>query len=423
MKRLVYIFLSAAVLVQVYLGLEILSNKEESKVIKEELVEVSKVKYGIFNADEWRVILSDVISKKIDELEITDENRDEMREKIQEMLHRAVSILETEYQEDNNSGIGGFVKRKGAAIFGVFDHIRNNIPEITDEILAYLEDPEKRSQLKDFMRGKIAEYEEETFADTDYSLYNRVLEKYNAEDKEEVQSKIREKKKELDAEVYYFIIPTALIFIFMVLISIFYKSHNRYSLALIILYALILLTMGVLLPMIEIDARIAQLSFSLLGEKVAFTDQMLYYRNKSILEVVQVLMDQGKPELIGVGILVLTFSVLFPVSKLLSSLLYLFRKGARKNKFIRLIIFKSGKWSMADVMVVAIFMSYLGFSGILTEQLKELEKVSSLVDILTTNYSKLNEGFYLFTGFVILSIFISSKMQKMESSNQPFKAL
>jgi len=422
MKRLVYFLLSLALLAQVYLALEILSNKEESKTLKEELFEVSKVKYGIFNADEWRDILTDVISKKIDELEITDENRAEMRIKIQEMLHRAVSILETEYQEENSSGIGGFVKRKGAAIFGVFDHIRNNIPEITDEILEYLEDPEKRSQLKAFMRGKIAEYEKETFADTDYSLYNRVLEKYNAEDKEEVQSIIREKKKKLDAEVYYFIIPTGLIFFFMMLISIFYKSHNRYSLALIILYALILLTMGVLLPMIEIDARIQELSFSLLGEKVVFEDQMLYYRNKSILQVVQVLMDQGKPDLIGVGILVLAFSVLFPVSKLLCSLIFLFREGARKNKFVRIMIFKSGKWSMADVMVVAIFMSYLGFSGILTEQLKELENVSSLIDILTTNYSKLNEGFYLFTGFVILSIFISNKMQKMEHSMQAFKA-
>jgi len=410
MKRLVYIFLSIALFVQVYLGLEILSNKEESKIIKEELVEVSKVKYGIFNADEWRVILSDIISKKIDELEITDENRAEMRQKIQEMLYRTVGILETEYEEDHRAGIGGFIKRKGAAIFGVFDHIRNNIPEITDEILTYLEDPEKRSQLKDFMRKKIAKYEEETFADTDYSLYNKVLDKYGAENRAEIQSHILEKEKALDAQVYYYIIPTAFIFLIVLLLTVFYKHHNRWSLGLIILYAVILLILGVLVPMIEIDARIQELSFSLLGEKVVFKDQILYYRNKSILEVVEVLIDQGKPELIGVGVLVLSFSVLFPVSKLISSLLYLFHQGARKNKFIRMVIFKSGKWSMADVMVVAIFMSYLGFSGILTEQLKELEHVSSMVGILTTNYSTLNEGFYLFTGFVILSIFISSKI-------------
>ncbi len=420
MKRLVYILLSIAVLAQVYLAFEILSNKRESKTLNEELFEISKVKYGIFNADEWRVILTEIVSKKIDELEITDENREEMRSKIEEMLYRAVNILETEYEEEHSSGIGGFIKRKGASIFGIFQHIRDNIPEITTDVLAYLENPEKRSQLKGFMERKIADYERETFAETDYSLYNEVLEKYGVKSKEEARRIIQERDAALGSRIYYYLIPTAVIFVLMVLMSIFYKNHNRYSLALIIFYALVLLIMGVLVPMIEIDARIQELSFSLLGERVVFEDQMLYYRNKSILEVVEVLIDQGKPDLIGVGVLVLAFSVLFPVSKMISSLLFLFGDWARENKFIRLIIFKSGKWSMADVMVVAIFMSYLGFSGILTEQLKQLENVSNLVDILTTNYSKLNEGFYLFTGFVILSIFISSKMQKMEHSKQSF---
>ena len=422
MKRLVYIFLSVAVLAQVYLGIEILSNKAESKTLKEELVEISKVKYGIFNADEWRVIITDIVSKKVDQLEITDENRREMRQKIEEMLYRAVNILETEYKEDNEKGISGFVKRKGAAIFGIFEHIRENVPEITTDVLDYLENPEKRSQLKAFIRKKIASYEKETFADTDYSLYNKVLDKYRVDNKQEAQSLIREKEKKLDDQVYYYIIPTALIFLIMLLLTVFYKTHNRWTLALTIVYAIILLVLGVLVPMIEIDARIQELSFTLLGEKVVFEDQILYFRNKSILEVVKVLIDQGKPELIGVGVLVLTFSVLFPVSKLISSLIYLFNERLRQSKFIRLIIFKSGKWSMADVMVVAIFMSYLGFSGILTEQLKELEHVSSLVDMLTTNYSTLNEGFYLFTGFVILSVFISSKMHKLEESGDILKA-
>ena len=39
------------------------------------------------------------------------------------------------------------------------------------------------------------------------------------------------------------------------------------------------------------------------------------------------------------------------------------------NKIVRFLVFKSGKWSMADVMVVAIFMSYIGFTGIISSQL------------------------------------------------------
>ena len=67
---------------------------------------------------------------------------------------------------------------------------------------------------------------------------------------------------------------------------------------------------------------------------------------------------------------------------------------------------------MADVMVVAIFMAYIGFSGIVTEQLNQLKDISTTMDILTTNNSSLKEGFFLFTGFVLLSILISTKIDR-----------
>ncbi len=66
---------------------------------------------------------------------------------------------------------------------------------------------------------------------------------------------------------------------------------------------------------------------------------------------------------------------------------------------------------MADVMVVAIFMAYIGFTGIISEQLKQLEAVSTSLDILTTNESRLQSGFFLFASFVLLSLLIIQQMQ------------
>src|SRR5205085_1571362 len=110
-------------------------------------------------------------------------------------------------------------------------------------------------------------------------------------------------------------------------------------------------------------------------------------------------------------VLVLLFSVLFPTAKLLSTLIFTYSEKIRENKFIRFLVFKTGKWSMADVMVVAIFMSYIGFSGIITEQLRQIENIALNVDILTTNKSSLQAGFYAFTGFSLLSILISGVLQ------------
>jgi hypothetical protein len=125
-------------------------------------------------------------------------------------------------------------------------------------------------------------------------------------------------------------------------------------------------------------------------------------------------MEQGKIDLILVALLVFLFSVLFPLSKLIATVFYILKKETRSLKAAQFLVFKTGKWSMADVMVVAIFMAYIGFSGIVAEQLSQLENISPTIDILTTNESKLNEGFFLFTGFVILSLFISNRLESIK---------
>jgi hypothetical protein len=168
---------------------------------------------------------------------------------------------------------------------------------------------------------------------------------------------------------------------------------------------------GVLLPMIEIDARISSISLTLLGEPITFKDQVLYYKSKSILEVVRLMFTQGRADVLFVGVLVLLFSVLFPVAKLICSVVYVYSPSVRGNTTINFIVFKTGKWSMADVMVVAIFMAYIGFGGIISDQLRQLEGISENIDILTTNKSSLQLGFYLFTSFTVLSLVASQKIQ------------
>lgn len=75
---------------------------------------------------------------------------------------------------------------------------------------------------------------------------------------------------------------------------------------------------------------------------------------------------------------------------------------------------------MADVMVIAIFMAYIGFSGILNEQLNHLGGLSNSVEMLTTNQTELQTGFFLFTAFVVMSLLIAHKMQyQFKTSESP----
>jgi uncharacterized paraquat-inducible protein A len=180
---------------------------------------------------------------------------------------------------------------------------------------------------------------------------------------------------------------------------------------LLILSCLIFLAIGLSLPMIEIDARIAEIDISLLGENILFQDQVLYYKSKSILQVVALMMGQGQADVLIVGIMVLAFSVLFPLSKLIASLIAVLSTKAKNNKVVDFLIHKTGKWSMADVMVVAIFMAYIGFSGILSEQLGQLENISTKIELLTTNESELQTGFFAFASFAVLGLLLSNKIK------------
>ena len=112
-------------------------------------------------------------------------------------------------------------------------------------------------------------------------------------------------------------------------------------------------------------------------------------------------------------------SIVFPVAKLLATQVYLAGNDeTRKNKVLKFFAFKSGKWSMADVYVIAVFMAYIGFQGILDNQLSNLNmKTDSLVSI-STNKTSLQPGFIIFIGFVLFSLILSTILKRITTSEK-----
>ena len=133
--------------------------------------------------------------------------------------------------------------------------------------------------------------------------------------------------------------------------------------------------------------------------------------------MVRILMKEGTIQMIFVGLLIFLFSIIFPLAKLSSTYLYsLDRNKLTENMIIRFFVFKSGKWSMADVMVVAIFMAYIGFNWIIRSQLNSFSSATKPVEILTTNGTQLLGGFYLFVLFCISSLMLSGILTRKSTS-------
>lgn len=405
---LITIFLLTGI---VFLAATVYKIEIKKRKIKEDLIELSKVKYGLFSVDEWKRILSEIITKKIEDFNLDGANREKMRGEISSFLYRQIDEFEERYYEEKGQTFFGFLQSGVAAVTGTFGELKKNIPTFTEEILDFMNKPKNRKAIREFIIKKLNDYADKTFAKIDYTTHDRIIAEYEFENRDAAVNGLKLKIEQLDNQNRPYQAGLIILGIISGIFLGFAKSISKTEFLLATAICFVFLLSGLLLPMIEIDARISEMSFNLLGEPVMFQDQVLYYKSKSILEVVKLMVTQSRLDLIVVGVLVLTFSVLFPVVKLISSMLYLNSKQFESNKFIQFMIFKTGKWSMADVMVIAIFMAYIGFSGIITEQLNQIESITQNIDILTTNKSSLQAGFYAFTSFAILSLLTSHKLQ------------
>ena len=187
---------------------------------------------------------------------------------------------------------------------------------------------------------------------------------------------------------------------------------TRPAVAVLMLFSIVLLAGGVLSPMLEVEVKITHLSATLLGTPIEFGEQSLYYRSKNVLEVFQTLIEMGRPEMSVVAVLVLLFSVVFPVLKMLALSASLVRPAMlRTSRIVKFFAFDVSKWSMADVMAVAIFMSFVAFNGVIGSAMQDMKDAGGQLTI-PTNSSTILPGYYLFIGFCLAGIYLSKKLER-----------
>jgi len=131
-----------------------------------------------------------------------------------------------------------------------------------------------------------------------------------------------------------------------------------------------------------------------------------------------------RPAMSLVAVLVILFSVVFPTLKMLALSASLFRPSLLRNsRIVRLLAFELSKWSMADVMVLAIFMSFIAFNGVIESGLGGIRSEPSVQQlVIPTDSSKILPGYYLFIGFCISSIYLSKKLEHGIASASASKA-
>jgi hypothetical protein len=406
--------MTALVVVIGYSSVQVHRAESARGHMKTDRKEISHITYGLFNVDAWRNVLAEIITCKVQGLEITPENREDLKKHVESLMYEMLDEVEKVVEKRNKkSGFGGMVRQVFMDVFVDIKTIRQGVPRYADLLLNYLNDPKNRQELTGLILQQFDRLAEKTVGQVDYTVYNAVVGRYGCTNGAECIKLLDSGMADLQQKAYthLFILLGASI-VLLAFLFIRSSSVGTYELSMMVAAALCLLATGVSLPMIDIEATISDFSFQLMGEPVVFKDQVLFYQSKSILDVVHLLITDGDPGLVLVGALILLFSVLIPVSKIIASLLTIHLGRAPRNLVHRFLVLKSGKWSMADVMVVAIFMAFIGFRGIVSNQMAELQDYSSNIQVLTTNNSGLQIGFYLFLSYCLMGLLLGLRLEK-----------
>lgn len=386
--------------------------------IKKDYSEINSITHGILSVNIWRDHLTSMVLNRIDDFEFTEAQEDTLIFQVENILttgiDKGASLI-----DQKQKGIKAKLRKFAVKTLVPEEKIRALVPMFAQTIVTEIQKPENKNALKYVIKSKLQEYSDLTHADSETAVLRirELIEKYGAEDLKGFNQKTSKAITNLQEQTYFYTyILLSIILIFLVLWWLLRNQKAVHTPLFIIsvLVSLVVLFAGITAPMIEIDARFQAVNFELVGEHITFNDQVIFFQSKSILQVIGILFETGKVDSYVVGLLILVFSILFPVGKLISTQIYLAgNERTRKNKILKFFAFKSGKWSMADVYVIAIFMAYIGFQGILNDQLSNLNMETDSLVSISTNKTSLQPGFIIFIGFVLFSLILSSILKKI----------
>jgi hypothetical protein len=387
--------------------------------LRTELAEISHVRYGLLNADQWVHKLTPIVNAQIEGLDLKAQDAASLRPTVISALNRLLENVKQKMSTPDPKaadagGVAGFLGQGNSLIANmIVDGLKPHVPEYADVVLAELQRPENKAAVKKYVRGVLTDGARNTFGVVDMRWHDYILKAHGCADTAACQQELGQEVAEADRRIsrYYLTVLGASALAFLLILA-GVATLGRGSVLVLMLVCLVLLAGGILTPMLEVEAKISKLGMTFLGKPIEFSDQLLYFQSKSVLEVFHTLVTMGQPEMWFVGMLVLMFSVVFPTLKMLTLGACLFRPALlRSSRIVRFLALESSKWSMADVMVLAIFMSFVAFNGLIGNAMSGLERPGTEL-VIPTNSSKILPGYFLFIGFCLASLTLSKKLEK-----------
>ena len=408
---------------EAYFGYRLHRDSIEQEQIKEDYSTSNNITFGLFSVDQWRDRMVEVVNHQVHDFTMTPEQKKGLQKEVEEQLHGLINKAVAEINKPQKT-LGGKLKKIAFNSFVDTDDIQAQVPSFAKTIIDKVNTPASHKRLKSIATTKIDQLADQTYDST--AVTNSAVTKYQY--KKYHVSNTTEFNKEIDSRLAAIRTVTynyayAMLGCVSAALCLWWLMRKQVQVqttlfVMSLLFAFILLVVGVTASIIEVDARIQTLNFMLLGEKVTFENQVLFFQSKSILDIIETLVKQPKPDAIVVGILMLIFIIILPVVRIIAKGIHLLsHKKLAENKVVKYLTFESGKWDMADVMVVGILMTYIGLNGILKSQLSNLNIHSSLLTTTTVNNTSLQPGYFIFVVYVVFETLLSYILKRMTNDD------
>jgi hypothetical protein len=385
------------------------------RVLRTELAEITHARYDLLNVDHWVSKLVPILNEKVDALDLKAASK-QLRPTVEQSLYRLLDQVKEKMSAGNSTdnGGGGLMAGANAMMANMMvGALKPHVPEYTDVVMAELQKPENEVALKKYLKGILADSAKTTFGNVDSRYYAYILKEHECPDAAVCQQELGRQISEADDRMaHYYLTALGASALAFALLMLGRPMLGRAAVVVLLLFCVVLLLGGILTPMLEVEAKISRLGITFLGERISFGEQVLYFQSKSVLEVFRTLVTMGRPDMWVVGVLVLMFSVVFPTLKICTLAFSLFKPSVlRTNRLVRFFALESSKWSMADVMALAIFMSFVAFNGLIANTMSGLKQTGADL-VIPTDSSKILPGYFLFIGFCLASLFLSKKLEK-----------
>lgn len=409
MKRFNFIISIIILIISAFLCQQVISNSISNQKNRNDYAELNSVKYGLLNLGKWKQHIARILIDEINTFDLSEKNEQDLKNKIRDLLNTLIDRVETNVREQYSGSAWGRAKLSFINIFVSMDDIKKGIPKYADAIYHEMITAESKDKIKRILNSEVEKFSRDTYDTQDRSQLNSILSGTDSRDIETARIKVNNKIEFTNKLIFRESLAMILLSVILFSMSgIRMKPLSPSIYIFLVISLIILLIAGVTTPMMNIEAKISRITFVVMGHPIRFVDQILYFQSKSIIDVFRIMIKHEDYMMKFLGVLMITFSVVFPLLKISSSMVYYYNfLKAKDNPFIKFFVFKSGKWSMADVMAVAISMSYIGFNGIIKSQLSYMNWVAQKQDILTLNGSNLQPGFYLFLSYTLLALFLA----------------